>query len=677
VDAQRVLAQLDRILASAAFADAGRASSFLRFVVERKLEGRDGESKESVIAVEVLGRTPSFDSKSDPIVRVEAGRLRDRLSSYYEAEGGADHPVLISLPKGRYVPEFTERRPREAFQHAGVLRLSILPPENASFESFAVSPDGRRLAFTAARNGQMALWVRALDSVEAKPLAGTDNASWPFWSPDSLSIGFFAPHKLKAVGISGGPARDIADIIVGRAGAWSPEGVILFCPRPIGPLYQISAAGGTPSPVTSLDEARAEVAHGFPQFLPGGRQFLYLAASSRPGESSIRAGSLDSTSSKVLVRADTSAAYAPILRGHAASLLFVHDGALMAQAFDSQRLELSGERRVVVPQIRHRRWRQSTFSVSSNGVLLYQDAEYQQFSWFDRQGKLLAAIGPHNDCLSFTLSADERYLALHRHDDPDTVLPTIWAMDLLRESAVFRFTDADVAQPELSPVWAPDSREILFSRGDERRMRLFRQAVSGGMAKCVLDTEGPKFPSDWSSDGQFIAYTSQVPDYRNLHTWIVALSGREEIGKPYPFLQHSYQEFSAQFSPTDGGEAPRWLAYTSNETGRYEVYVRDFPDGRNKWQVSSQGGLQPHWRRDGRELFYLTLDGTLMSVAVNPGPDFEFGASQPLFTTGLRFLTQYTIWMNQYAVSRDGQRFLLNRSLPQAAHDPITAVIPW
>jgi Tol biopolymer transport system component len=558
-----------------------------------------------------------------------------------------------------------------------VLRLSILPPANASFDSFAISPDGRKLAFTASLNGTMTLWVRALDSVEGKPLAGTDNASWPFWSPDSLSIGFFAPHKLKAVGISGGPARDIVDLIVGRAGAWSPEGVILFCPRPLGPLHQISAAGGTPSPVTSLDEARAEVAHGFPQFLPGGRQFLYLAASSRPGESSIRAGSLDSTSSKVLVSADTGAAYAPILPGHPASLLFVHDGALMAQAFDPRRVELSGERMVVVPKVRHRRWRQSTFSVSSNGVLLYQDAEHQQFCWFDRQGKLLATVDPHNDCLSFTLSPDERYVALHRHDDPDTVLPTIWVMDLLREGAVFRFTDADVGQAEFTPVWSPDSREILFSRGDERRMRLFRQALSGGMAQCVLDTEGPKFPSDWASDGRFIAYSSQVPDYRNLHTWIVALTGQAEEAKAHPFLQHSYDEHSAQFSPAEGSEGPRWLAFTSHETGRYEVYVRDFPEGRHKWQVSSQGGLQPHWRGDGRELFYLKLDGTLMSVAVNPGPSFEFGTPQPLFTTGLRFLTLYTLWMNQYAVSRDGQRFLLNRHLPETASGVITAVIPW
>ena len=168
MDAQRVRQQLDRILDSSAFADAERASSFLRFIVERKLKGRDGEIKESVIAIEVLSRPPSFDSKSDPIVRVEAGRLRDRLSAYYEAEGGAD-TVLISLPKGRYVPQFTERRPREASKSAGVLRLSILPPENAAFESFAVSPDGRKLAFTAALNGRMMMWVRSLDSLETNP----------------------------------------------------------------------------------------------------------------------------------------------------------------------------------------------------------------------------------------------------------------------------------------------------------------------------------------------------------------------------------------------------------------------------------------------------------------------------------------------------------------------------
>ena len=652
MNAEPVRAQLDRILASAPFADAERARSFLRFVVERALEGRSGEIKESVIAVEALGRNTSFDPKSDPIVRVEAGRLRDRLSSYYEGEGEVDF-VLISLPKGRYVPEFSERRLSSAPKRTAVLRLSILPPENASFESFAVSPDGRKLAFTVFLNGKLMVWVRALDSLEAKPLAGTEFASNPFWSPDSRSIGFFTPSKLKTVDVAGGPARDVADVVVGRGGAWGPEDVIVFCPRPIGILHQVAAAGGTPQPVTSLDVARAEAAHAFPQFLPGGRHFLYLAASSRPGESSIRVGSLDSTTSKVLLNADTSAAYAPVLRGHSASLLFVHDGALMAQPFDTRRMELSGEPTVVVPEVHYQRWHQASFSVSDNGVLLYHGgrAGNHQFAWFDRQGRLLAEVGPRNDYLSFRLSPDERHVVVNRLDDPDTVFPTIWVMDLLREGAVFRFTDTGLAKPEFTHAWSPDSREILFSRGDDRGMRLLRQALNGGTARTVVDTEGPKFPSDWSSDGQVIAYGSQWPDYRNMHIWIVALSASEHQPTARPFLQHSHGEFSAHFSPANGGGPPHWLAYMSNETGRYEVYVRDFPTGNYKWQISNQGGLHPQWRSDGRELFYVTLDGTVMAVAVTPGQTFEFGASQRLFETGLLFLPQYKIWMDQYAVS--------------------------
>src|SRR6266849_3565740 len=520
MDAKRVRAQLDRILASAAFADAERASTFLRFVVEHALEGRTGEIKESVIAVEVLGRKPSFDSKTDPIVRVEAGRLRDRLSSYYQGEGEADR-VLIALPKGGYVPQFSERQPLAPPKRINVLRLSILPPENASFESFAVSPDGRKLAFTAALNGKLMLWVRALDSLEAKPLAGTDNATNPFWSPDSRSLGFVVipTAKLKTIEIAGGPARDIADVVVGCGGAWRPEGGSVYCPRPVGVLYQVAAAGGTPKPVTILDRSHAEVRHTFPQFLPDGRQFLYLAASSRPGESSIRAGSLDSTTSKVLLSADTSAAYTPLLRGHPASLLFVYHGTLMAQPFDSQRLELTGERTVIVPEIRYRPWDHARFSVSSNGVLVYQggSAENRQLAWFDRRGNLLAAVGPPNDYRSFSLSPDERLVAVDRLDDPATVLPTIWLMDLSREGAVSRFTDPGAAEASLAPIWSPDGTEVLFSRGDDRGMRLLRQALNGGTAKSVLDSEGPKFPTDWSTDGRFITYGSQWPDYQYMH----------------------------------------------------------------------------------------------------------------------------------------------------------------
>jgi len=676
IDADRVRAQLERILASTAIASAERPSTFLRFVVEGALGGRAGEIKESVIAIEALGRKPSFDSKSDPIVRVEAGRLRDRLRAYYQGEGEADR-VLIALPKGGYVPAFSERQPPVPTARIELLRLSILPPDHASVDSFAVSPDGRFLAFTAALNGKLLLWVRALDSLESQPLMGTDHAAYPFWSPDSRTIGFFTNNKLKSVEITGGPARDIADIVVGRGGAWSTQGVIVFCPRPVGVLHQVAAAGGRTTPVTSLDASRAEVAHGFPQFLPDSRHFTYLAMSSREGESSIRASSLDSATAKVILESDTSAAYAPGSSAHPGSLLFVAHGALMSQPFDSQRLELHGERTVLAPRVRYRRWHQASISVSNNGVLLYQggSAENQQFCWVDRQGALLMSIGPRNDFISFSLSPDERYVAFYREDDPATAQPKIWVMDLLREGAVFRLTDPAVSGPEFTPVWSPDGREILFSRGDDQRMRLLRQALNGGVAACVLDSAGPKFPTDWSPDGRFITYTSQAPDYRYLHTWLVSLRASGDAEQSNPWLQHSHNEANAYFSP-EGTDALRWVAYVSAETGRDEVYVRDFPAGARKWQVSSQGGLMPHWRRDGRELFYLTPDGTLMAVAMDLGATCEIGAPRALFATGIRMIPRYKEWMNQYAVGRDGQRFLFNRPVPDTAPDAITVVIP-
>jgi Tol biopolymer transport system component len=250
-------------------------------------------------------------------------------------------------------------------------------------------------------------------------------------------------------------------------------------------------------------------------------------------------------------------------------------------------------------------------------------------------------------------------------------------MDLLRDGAVFRFTETGTAEGDFTPIWSPDGSEILFSRGDDRGMRLFRQALSGGTAKCVLDTPGPKFPTDWSSDGRFISYCSQVPDYRYLHTWIAPISASGQEEKPRLFLQHSCSETSAYFAPADAGGVPRWIAYASDETGRDEVYVRDFPEASHKWQVSNRGGLMPHWGRDAREMFYLTPNGTLMTVAVNPGATFEFGAPQALFATGLRLLPSYKTWMNQYAVARDAQRFLLNCPAPEIAPSTITAVIPW
>jgi eukaryotic-like serine/threonine-protein kinase len=707
MDAERVRAQLDRILASAAFADAERASSFLRFVVLRALAGRTGEIKESVIAVEALGRSPSFDSKSDAIVRVEARRLRDRLESYYRREGAED-PVVISLPKGGYIPEFLERQPasdspsaskRSSISHAGwalfglaalallwlslhkappsagSYRFSILPPDRTAFEFFAISPDGRTLAFTATWKGNTMLWVRPLDSLEAKPLPGTEHASQPFWSPDSRTIGFFTNAKLKTIGITGGPTRDIADVVVGRGACWSRDGLIVFAPTPLSMLYQVSASGGISRPVTSLDTSRSEISHALPQFLPDGQQFLYLAASARPGVSAIRVGSVDGKASRILVGADTGAAYVPSSGPRPASLLFVSGDALIAQPFDLGNLGLTGEKAVIAPEVRYRRWREPGFSVSGNGILLYQAGtlENRRFTWFDRQGRILSAVGPPNDFEGFDLSPDEQHLALWNNNDPATPYSTVWLMDLSRDGAVSRFSDLATNGPEFLPVWSPDGRELIFSRGDERRMRLLRQALSGGAIRTVLDSDGPKFPSDWSSDGRFVAFSSQWPDYQDAHVWTVEVDG---VTQAHPFAQHSYSEEEGYFSPAEKGNGPRWIAYTSAETGRDEICVREFPSGAHRWTASTSGGWAPQWSRNGRELFYIGLDGTLMAVTVRSGATLQLGMPQRLFPTGVRPTPMHRV-ETQYSVSSDGQRFLLNAPAPGNLPPTITAVLGW
>ena len=673
MDPQRVIAQLERILKSAEFSGAQRPSTFLRFIVERSLEQRTEQIKETVIAVEAFERDVSFDPKTDPIVRVEAGRLRERLQSYYAGEGQTD-ALLIDLPKGGYVPRFTER-PVAPYRPPDVIKLSLVAPGGSRIDSFAISPDGRTLAFAATLHGERLLWVRPLDALEARPLPGTEGAAYPFWAPDSRSIGFFAQTKLRRVDAAGGPPFDLADVVVGRGAAWSSTGVILFCPRPLGPLCEVSAEGGQPRVMTSLDSARAEAVHGFPQFLPDGRRFIYLAMSARAGESALRVGSLDSRISKTLIHADTSAAFARAFPGLGAALLFVSSGTLMAQRLDLDRAETEGERVVLAKNVRYRRWYQSQVSIADNGVLLYQEgsSERHRFTWINRDGRVTEAAGPSHDAISMSLSPDERYVAFHRDTDPATVYPKVWAMDLVRGAAAFRITDSETPEADFTPLWSADGQEVLYARGDDRGMRLMRQPLTGGAAVCLLDSPGPKFLTDRSSDGRIAAYTSQAPDFRSLHVWTAQLDTPSESGRL--FLNHAHREANAYFAPGTEAHAPRFIAYSSAETGRDEIYICDFPDGVRKWHVSTNGGLMPHWRDDGREIFYLAPDGTLMVVPVTLGSGVEIGASRGLFATGIHFIPQHKSWMNQYAVGDGGERFLINRPT-EAEPQEITVVVP-
>jgi hypothetical protein len=706
MDAERVRAQLRRILGSSVFADAERGSRFLEFVVQSTLEGRASEVKESVIGVEVLGRTTSFDPKADPIVRVEAGRLRSRLNTYYQNEGKTD-PVLISIPKGGYVPEFSENKlgtraqtthpalfliagaligfvasalllfyVRKASEPNDVLQLSIVPPRGAVIEHSAISPDGRRIAFTAVSAGKLQLWIRQMDSLEATALAGTEDAAYPFWSPDGRSLGFVARTTLKRIESSGGPAQTLCNVGPFRGGAWSSAGVIVYGPHPVGVLYQIPASGGASKPVTALDPERGEIAHEFPYFLPDGRHFLYFAVSSRSGESSIRVGSLDSMDSKFIVNADASAAYAAGPGGQPGFLLFVYGGSLLAQPFDPRALELGGERRIVVPKIPYRIGH-ADFSVSASRVLAYRVGTLanRQLAWYTREGRLLGTVGSANDYYAWSLSPDERRLALMQ-GDPSGAGSSIWIMELatlassrLTSGSGFAFT----------PVWSPDASEVLFSTGTEQTMSLQRQAVSARVSQNVLESEGPKFLSDWSLDGRFVTYFTPWPDWKKLNLFFADITvprGKENPRRAWP---SDYSETGGSFCPASvGTRVPRWVAYTSDETGRDEVYVRNFPVGDRKWLVSTAGGWMPHWRADGKELFYLTLDGTLTAVDVKDGSTFESGSPHPLFQTNIPPSEgPPEIPTSAYAVSKDGRRFLINRRVDTATAPPITVVTHW
>lgn len=707
MDAERVQAQLNRILSSRTFADAERGSRFLRFVVEATLQGRTDEIKESVIGVEVLSRSPSFDPKTDPIVRVEAGRLRSRLNTYYQNEGKAD-PVLISLPKGGYVPEFSENKSgtnvrrtwhpailliagavlgfvastllllylRKASEPTDVLQLSILPPRGAVIEHSAISPDGRRIAFSAVSAGKLQLWTRQMDSLEATPLPGTEDAAYPFWSPDGRSLGFVARTTLKRIEISGGPAQTLCTVGPFRGAAWGSAGVIVYGPHPLGVLYQIPAAGGLSRPVTTLDPARGEIAHEFPYFLPDGRHFLYFAVSSQPGESSIRVGSLDSMDSKFLVNADASAAYSPSRAGQRGFLLFVYSGALLAQPFDPLVLELSGERMVVVPKIPYRIGH-ADFSVSTSGVLVYRAGTLanRQLGWFTSEGRLIGTVGPPNDYYAWGLSPDERRLAFMQ-SDPSGAGSSIWIVDLATLATSKLTSGSGVA---FTPVWSPDSSAVLFSTGTERAMSLQRQAVNARVPVDVLESEGPKFLNDWSSDGRFVAYCTPWPEWKKLNLFFADITRRGGSENPRRAWPSDYSEANGSFSPSDvAAGAPRWIAYTSDETGRDEVYVRNFPAGDRKWLVSTAGGWMPHWRSDGRELFYLTLDGVLTAVDVKVGSTFASGSPRPLFQTAIPpWSGPPEVPTSAYAVSRDGRHFLINGTVDPTIALPLTVVKNW
>ncbi len=566
-----------------------------------------------------------------------------------------------------------------------VSRFFIQPPEGGEFSAAPgrpapyprISPDGRRIVFTAAHaSGNRQLWIRAIDSLTAQPLPGTEGGTWPYWSPDSRQIAYSVSGKLMKVDANGGPPQTLCALngptILSRGGAWNADGTIVFSRGP-GPLFKMASTGGEPVPITKV-EAPAE-AHVFPSFLPDGRHILfYKDATGNAEKSGIFATTLDGDDSTRVLDADSGAIYDAVAR----KLLFVRQGTLLAQSFDPDSLKLSGEPEPVaerveaalVPGV-------VAFSLADNGTLVYGvgpvDAAGLQITWVDRQGKAIGTIAPAANYRGLSLSPDGKRVAAHRHDGNGG---DIWLTDTER-GVTSRFT-FDASQENASPLWSPDGSRIAFTSRRAGKWGIYIKPANQTVEeeKVIDAPEAAIIPMSWSPDGNAIVYEVLTGGISSGDQWQVSLSGDR---KAVPLLQTPFQESHAQISP-DG----RWLAYYSTENGPPEVFVQSYPPGAGKWQISVSGGIYPRWSRDSHELFFMNAPtaGKMMAVDVRTnGATLERGTPRELFNTSYVNLAHPggAPAYHTFDVTADGQRFLM--PLPPSNRDPekrqIAVVLNW
>jgi serine/threonine protein kinase/Tol biopolymer transport system component len=598
------------------------------------------------LELESIREAPSRTSGSTPI------RLRSRAGQWLAWTVSAG--LLAALVATIWLRSVS---PRQEQRNA---RLSIVPPEQTTFLGgyaapyLALSPDGQRLAFVPTPiAGRTLIWIRSIDALAARPLAATDGASFPFWSPDGRQIAFFADGKLKVIDSNGGIPHAICDAPDSRGGAWSRNGVIVFSPQLAGPLYRVSPSGGRSVAVTSLDASRQEISHRLPSFLPDGQHFLFLVQSGRPDNSVVNIGSVDSKEARPLNILGSKAVYSD------GFILFARDQSLMAQAFDLSRLELSGEPVSLGDPIVFRTtvFGDANFSVADNRTLSYWNGGQSAttLAWFARNGRPLGSLGAPANYYSLALSPDERNVAVEI-GDPVTQTADIWLIDVAN-GIRSRFTSGRTFN--WGPLWSPDGAQIVFGSLRSGPSSLYRKRVTeSGSEELLLKTPDFLGATTWSSDGRLILFQNVTTAKINL----LPLSGDRA---PRSILPTEFVQGDGRLSP-DG----RWLAYTSNESGTWDVYVQPFPSLNRKWRISPDGGSRAQWRGDGRELFYISPDQKLVAVTVTAEPSFTAGAPRPLFDVRVMpFPPAYP--REQFAVAANGDRFLVN-TFAEPVVSPIT-----
>jgi Tol biopolymer transport system component len=544
--------------------------------------------------------------------------------------------------------------------------LALLP---FTAHNMAVAPNGHTVAVVGFSESTRTndLWIYETGSQEQKRLPDSDGASFPFWSPDGKSLGFFADGKLKKFALAGGPVQIICDAAAGRGGTWNKDGVIVFSPSGQlgGGLYRVSAAGGTAARITTPDAARGENSDRWPVFLPDGKHFLYLAAnvSGQTDPDAIFVGALDSNERKFLIRATGNPAY--VNPGY---LLFCREKTLYAQQFDPNKLALSGE---AVPLLRDvsylPRILHNAFASSQASVLVAQRgtaASLSKLAWLDRKGNEIGTVGKPGMYANLSLAPGGNIVAFDKTDEANQNAD-VWTYDLRRNTMKRLTFDPAI---DADPVWSPDGKRILFASSRSGLFQIYAKNADGSEDEQLLPIDASdkadKYPSSWSSDGAHLLYERTT---QPTIVWNLDMPGLRTSA----LFKGTATTKSAQFSPDR-----KWVAYTSNENGEWEIYVTSFPDGRGKWQISSGGGVQPRWRGDGKELFYLASDGKMMAVPVTIGEHFDAGAPQALFQANARTEVAGSELIT-YDVTKDGLRFLMNTPMEKAQTQPMTIVLNW